>query len=1765
MHLSQLRQKKKKEAVRRLSQGAGANLSPLQGPGQWPQRRKFADHRKVQRQLSHEANQRPAKRTHISPLHQDAVGGSNITQPKPIKPVSAGGFSFGNASLGVNSETTQVLQNTSGLTSFQSSDGFGSVFSSTSASSGNATKSGSLLREALIAPLAFSGLENAGEMSSKRGFGDSTINNKSPLLFGMAASQLDEKPKDPSSASQPLFPVTPFSATETSKPQAVRDGACGRAFDVTAQGQEGSRAMDIKGKAVEKKAKSSPTADLTTLVIREIPEMFNKNTWVKRFYSRFGEVTKVTCNAARKSATVTFKTHEAAETAKKRGKILRPGTPPVEIFWKQQGRRKSGSSDNDQQKSLDASRPASKSPIKSAKTSNQGVLTAQENIPEFKGSGSRRDIQDFLQTLQPSKTVSEKLHVVEGIDKKLRQVFKRTSDINSAKAITGTCKDMCPEKERYTREYQRRLSVFEVIPGTGGIDENPQVDHARAIKEYDRSAADKEEPLPHELRPVPVLKMTMDYLATNIMDLSEGREGEWFDFVWNRTRGIRKDITQQHLCDPDCVDLVEKTARFHIVCAHMLCEADINSFDAKINTENLTKCLQTLKQFYGDLLKDKGIACPHEAEFRAYDILLNLNEGDILREVMTFRAEVQKSTEVGFAMDVFYALNSNNFVRFFRLLRNSAYLSACLLHRYFPQIRSRAIQTLNHSLTVPNRTTPFQLKDLVDILAFEDEAEAGEFCVYYGLSVTGDCVNFQRSSFIEPETRFPMKRALNLIESKRNCSIGEIVYNSPLPAPPQHQPHLSFDTEGRYVGNIDELIAPLCKENIPQEERQVSIQEAARDAARQPLPPQQPPKTRVIYSWEEITKFNEALFLEVMNEMCSEITKEAMDNVHCYLELSLEINDFFHEHSLAEFIRETASSVIEEEKNNKRISEENAATKERVAGVICGEVTEELISLEYRRIAAQIVRQVQEEILRKAKEKVTLEICLGLIEEGVGDETRDLAVDVLEEEKAERDAKLQILATQVIRNRTARYFKRWLKFFQDRVHLKDLLSSFPPGPPIRDTEEQLYYLVGKSRQNISMATIRTDVNERAIHNALEKRQVEIERIRKHACRPLDIPSLLADSLRKEPVAERLVSRSPIQWKLLLSLPAGSEEADFSDGDKRRFISFVIKEKFKRGMYPLPNSIPRGLKKKIDLLSLYRTETGNYPTQRIIFKICTKACYGVLTNTEMREVRESGEFVGACAVLFVVDVRELLNHQAAREAYIRLRRLLESKPLQPSLPVAVVAIDSDSTAPNEVFALSRLGIDHLRNDGLLSVCKLFSARSHAPLDDLSEMLRLAVTWLGGSMLVSGLPRTDNLVNFIEDGLQKEFYVAVSEDMYLRKQATLEEQCPEAIVELFNCVLDHLAATVSSQSLQHISWPVSDFALGEKEEQGEPRVTWNCHENLLSLRSCIEALKLPPPPPAAADGTWASESQLCLKYARSLSPKAVGLLNRVQWILARAKRLLSEIDFLSPRPSPSASQVPWPLVLDACVNFRLDSLHSDPTLGKKSVYFLEEERESFVQPKLWTQSAKMSKEEATIARNALRLESSQTKKNMATKLHESYLDIEKKLEEINVSSQFDSCSKSLLTSLVTQSHAVMPLHTVTTPSQNVTPSSVTPSAGSESPLASSDSAVKATSERLKAAVEEAKMQSERFEDLLKNALGDAERSIEFGPRATWRKRKTQSVGEAKKSPKFFEGPDIPRIDLSFGALEENLSCFNETLKSQRRADFLSEKRLRQWLGS
>ncbi|XP_048861176.1 germinal-center associated nuclear protein-like, partial [Brienomyrus brachyistius] len=398
---------------------------------------------------------------------------------------------------------------------------------------------------------------------------------------------------------------------------------------------------------------------------------------------------------------------------------------------------------------------------------------------------------------QVAETAEEKYRLLEQRDKILRQARPKRTDLDLSKVFVGTCPDMCPEKERYMRETRNQLSSFEVIPNT------EKVDHTAAIKEYSRSSADQEEPLPHELRPFTVLNMTMNYLVTQVMDQGEDNYRDWYDFVWNRTRGIRKDITQQHLCDPLTVSLIEKCARFHIHCAHHLCQEPMMSFDAKINNENLTKCLQSLKEMYQDLAS-KNIYCPHEAEFRQYSVLLKLNDGDILREVQQFRAELRNSPEVKFAVQAFAAVNSNNFVRFFKLVKVASYLAGCILHRYFDQVRREALRALNVAYSSRGSTT-FPVEDLVRMLMFQNAGEASDLALQYGLAVDAGMVELSRTAYQEPEIQPRPKRSV-AIARKREVLVGQVVNGAPLPNPPQHTPVNSFDSRNKYRAMLEEVV-----------------------------------------------------------------------------------------------------------------------------------------------------------------------------------------------------------------------------------------------------------------------------------------------------------------------------------------------------------------------------------------------------------------------------------------------------------------------------------------------------------------------------------------------------------------------------------------------------------------------------------------------------------------------------------------------------------------------------------------------------------------------------------------------------------------------------------------------------------------------------------------------------------------------------------------------------------------------------------------------
>ena len=52
---------------------------------------------------------------------------------------------------------------------------------------------------------------------------------------------------------------------------------------------------------------------------------------------------------------------------------------------------------------------------------------------------------------------------------------------------------------------------------------------------------------------------------------------------------------------------------------------------------------------------------------------------------------VRETEEIRFALNVFTAINSDNYIKFFRLARRATLLQGCILLRYFYQVRANQI------------------------------------------------------------------------------------------------------------------------------------------------------------------------------------------------------------------------------------------------------------------------------------------------------------------------------------------------------------------------------------------------------------------------------------------------------------------------------------------------------------------------------------------------------------------------------------------------------------------------------------------------------------------------------------------------------------------------------------------------------------------------------------------------------------------------------------------------------------------------------------------------------------------------------------------------------------------------------------------------------------------------------------------------------------------------------------------------------------------
>uniref|UniRef100_A0A8C9WGI3 Germinal-center associated nuclear protein n=1 Tax=Scleropages formosus TaxID=113540 RepID=A0A8C9WGI3_SCLFO len=1357
-----------------------------------------------------------------------------------------------------------------------------------------------------------------------------------------------------------------------------------------------------RGESTDSLAGLSPS-DATAIQCKNVPTNLNRKEIMRTHFSRFGRVLRVFCRPQKNLAIIHFQDHASATRAKKRGKLLH--RQELAIFWHRKKPSKAPLSEQDPVPEAGDSTLADfhSSPLRKplsrpSAPSNSGSLTKGSPVkkpqiakslqfesepqndpsPELHGSDRPAGTVPLPSSLlhlvgQVAETSEDKYRLLEQRDKILRQGRPRRTELDLSKVFVGTCPDMCPEKERYMRETRNQLSSFEVIPDT------EKVDHATAIKEYSRSSADQEEPLPHDLRPLPVLSMTMDYLVTRIMDQGDDNLRDWYDFVWNRTRGIRKDITQQHLCDPLTVSLIEKCARFHIHCAHHLCQEPMMSFDAKINNENLTKCLQSLKEMYQDLAT-RGVYCIHEAEFRGYSVLLKLNDGDILREVQQFRAEVRNSPEVNFAVQAFAALNNNNFVRFFKLVKAASYLSSCILHRYFNQVRSLALRNLNTAYTVGSRgSTNFPLDDLVRMLMFRNTAEAADFVQQYGLSVESGMVELTRTAFQDPELPLPPKRSMAIM-NKRTVLVGEVVNGGSLPSPPQHTPFCSFDSRHKYRGE-----GPLL--DHPRPGRLYSAWSCQEFSTLSYLAHISLVTFHFAISFIDFFFFFytrdlatevESVVDEVVEAECAELAATAASYISAALsECNGQVEAVVSE-VLGQMLREVSTVEIQAEKE--RVAEEKRRIEEArseheafltdFSKSLCSEIAQEVLQECIAATAAAEIRYAQEEkaacVARSSEE-----VCRALLEETLRCELATMAQEIL-------DAELR---------RIHKFLRRWRDVVAVRRQLKRQMRGFPAAPCCVDPHFKLQALAPSAPSTPCLELLARGIVSLghggnvtlSCTRSLKMRQEALRQMKVHyyfeqllnesVWMPLDLATLVAESVPR-PVDK-------IFWKAALLLPS-DHESDSSTAN--RILTDWLESKFRCGKEP--DDVWQGNSNAVWKTSLCFTHLVICETWGFSHVITiTQVARGPLSEDGQAALEKQKDLMGTSALLMLLPAMPTTEGKDEEyegvdvfllSALLQLKQVQQANAWPQPLPLALVVPGQAGQRISDRRLEEDLMLKSLVEDGLISEYVFV----HIPetTNDLqgSKQVSQVVKWLASRSPAPVQLSSQTLVQFVEMGLCQEFTNRLHHDQQERKRAGLLPQEPMPIIQLYNATLDFLAGLISSPELSALSWPVAEFTSPGGCDL-LPHLDWNSLEHLEWLRRTVLSLHLPDwdlPPPSAS---WTCLVASIFQYASQVPSSR----HSQPLLMSRLENLLEKVQswrgqqrspgLRDDEMAPSFRQVPWDEIVTLCIDHRLKDWKPSEHLASKDaicedgeimVYFPKDGLRGFLPPPCWLEAERQT---------------------------------------------------------------------------------------------------------------------------------------------------------------------------------------------------------------
>ncbi|KAL1836622.1 hypothetical protein VTJ49DRAFT_4870 [Mycothermus thermophilus] len=415
--------------------------------------------------------------------------------------------------------------------------------------------------------------------------------------------------------------------------------------------------------------------------------------------------------------------------------------------------------------------------------------------------------------------------------------------LEDALPFKGICEDMCPDYEKVCRIAEFDVKTEEKETRPDGLTMWP--DPSRMVKKFGRSAAGQDAPLPMDVRSVDALRRTTDYLFNDLLK-SESNLPAMHNFLWDRTRAVRKDFTfHSHKSAEEMKDMVycfETITRFHATALHLLSRKGFahDDFDQKQEIEQLGRTILSLMEAY-DVCRDKRVTCENEAEFRAYYLLLNAHDPSIEKRIPMWGKEYWfESEEVQTALSLIRAmddirepkgpikprrpttLSDTSFGNYFAIVEDPrvSYTMACVAEIHFTTVRQSILRNLVRAYA-RHRDAPRTItaSDLNRLLRFDTPEEAVEFAELHGFEfstwvpqgknpVTEPYLLLNSKKKFVPSPRVRQSFSGKLVERKRTTqSLPYVIYNTIYEEPAEPDLSPGSQPDGMFVTQY-----PISKE-----------------------------------------------------------------------------------------------------------------------------------------------------------------------------------------------------------------------------------------------------------------------------------------------------------------------------------------------------------------------------------------------------------------------------------------------------------------------------------------------------------------------------------------------------------------------------------------------------------------------------------------------------------------------------------------------------------------------------------------------------------------------------------------------------------------------------------------------------------------------------------------------------------------------------------------------------------------------------------------